>query len=102
MCIETGLRILNGKYATNMANNFTYCGASVIDYVLSTLDIFSFIFKFICNVNGYSDHAPLHIELRTGINFTLNQSERTSFSRHFHVRYRWKEDLENDSAAKNE
>lgn len=49
MCIESGLRILNGRHVDNMANDFTYCGSngcSVIDYVLSTPDIFSY-FKFI-------------------------------------------------------
>lgn len=46
MCIETGLRFLNGRHADNIANDFTYCGAngcSVIDYILSTPGIFSYV-----------------------------------------------------------
>lgn len=54
MCIETGLRILNGRHADYMANDSTYCGANgccVIDYVLSNPGIL--LFFMVCNFNTY-------------------------------------------------
>lgn len=59
-----------------MVNDFIYCGVngcSVIDYVLSIFDIFSYFYKFIvCNFNIYFDYVLLYIELRMGINIVLN------------------------------
>jgi hypothetical protein len=45
---------------------YTYCRAtslSVIDYLISIIDLFNYVDKFIIsNFNEYSDHASLHVE----------------------------------------
>ena len=98
LCIESGLRILNGRHADNMANDFTYCGAngcSVIDYVLSTPDIFPYFHKFIvCSFNTYSDHAPLHIELKARMKVDIaNEQSDSNDDDVKYVKYRWNSDL---------
>ena len=48
-------------------NSYTYSGprgSSVIDYLLSTPDLFPFTRKcLVCDFNEFSDHAPLLVEL---------------------------------------
>jgi hypothetical protein len=67
LCKSTGLRIVNGRHEDGLANAFTYHGPrglSVIDYLLSTPDMFKYFTKFVVSdFNEYSDHAPLHLEL---------------------------------------
>jgi hypothetical protein len=57
------IKILNGCHGSGFANDYTYCGAtalSVIDYLISTIDLFNYVDKFIIsNFNEYSDHASL-------------------------------------------
>ena len=61
LCIESGLRILNGRHKDNFPNDFTYCGPngySVIDYIITLPEVFDFIRKFIvCSFNMYADHS---------------------------------------------
>ena len=85
-----------------MANDFTYCGAngcSVIDYVLSTPDIFPYFHKFIvCSFNTYSDHAPLHIELKARMKVDIaNEQSDSNDNDVKYVKYRWNSDLSNES-----
>jgi exonuclease III len=67
LCKATGLRILNGRHKDGFANDFTFNGAqglSMIDYLLTTIDMFDHVQRFIvCNFNTFSDHAPLHMNL---------------------------------------
>jgi hypothetical protein len=50
----------------NTVVDYTYCRAtslSVIDYLISIIDLFNYVDKFIIsNFNEYSDHASLHVE----------------------------------------
>jgi exonuclease III len=68
LCKSTGIRIVNGRHKDGLANDYTYHGPrglSVIDYLLSTPDMFKYFVKFmIADFNEYSDHAPLHLELK--------------------------------------
>lgn len=80
LCKSTGLRILNGRHGSGFANDYTYCGAtslSVIDYLISTIDLFNYVDKFIIsNFNEYSDHASLHVEF-----LVRNVSENSNTSK---------------------
>jgi hypothetical protein len=45
LCKSTGLRILNGRHGSGFANDYAHCGAtslSVIDYLISTIDLFNY------------------------------------------------------------
>ena len=99
LCIESGLRILNGRHKDNFSNDFTYCGPngySVIDYIITLPEVFDFIRKFIvCSFNMYSDHAPLHFEMRLNI-----QTENVSQNVHVegkHDTYRWNSNYRDES-----
>jgi hypothetical protein len=49
LCKSTGLRILNGRHRSGFANDYTYCRAtslSVIDYLISIIDLFNYVDKF--------------------------------------------------------
>ncbi|KAK3094374.1 hypothetical protein FSP39_000921 [Pinctada imbricata] len=97
LCIESGLRILNGRL--DFSSDFTYCGpngSSVLDYVLTTKDMFDYVQKFIvCNFNMYSDHAPLHIELKSiFVNTSLDGDGSECLN---HVKYRWNENFASES-----
>ncbi|CAG2192026.1 unnamed protein product [Mytilus edulis] len=75
LCKSTGLRILNGRHKDGLSNDYTYCGPksfSVIDYFLTTVDLFSTIDKFIISsFTQFSDHASLHLEIKIkNVNFT--------------------------------
>ena len=67
MCKSTGLRILNGRHCGGFANDFTYCGPksySVIDYLITSPDLFPIIDTFIISsFNQYPDHTSLHVEI---------------------------------------
>ena len=75
LCKSSGLRILNGRHSLGMDKDFTFVGPrgmSVVDYLLSSPDVFKLIDQFIVsNFNMFSDHAPLHIRLKSG-NYKLN------------------------------
>ncbi|KAK3084635.1 hypothetical protein FSP39_016616 [Pinctada imbricata] len=94
LCIESGVRILNGRHSP-YSGDFTYCGpngCSVIDYVLTTQDMFHCVNKFIiANFNTYSDHSPLHIELNTKLDDTLSVDEHVNCVNH--VKYKWNNDM---------
>ena len=97
LCIESGLRILNGRL--DFSSDFTYCGpngSSVLDYLLTTKDMFYYVQKFIvCNFNMYSDHAPLHIELKSiFVNTSLDIDDSECLK---HVKYRWSDTFASES-----
>ena len=97
LCIESGLRILNGRHSAYSAD-FTYCGPngySVIDYVLTTQDMFNFVKTFIvCNFNTFSDHAPLHIELKSTGNIAQDNNDVPETTNH--TRFRWNDSVTAD------
>ncbi|CAC5379506.1 unnamed protein product [Mytilus coruscus] len=75
ICKSTGLRIVNGRHKDGLSNDYTYCGPksfSVIDYFLTTVDLFRIIDKFIVSsFTQFSDHANLHLEIKIrNVNFT--------------------------------
>ena len=68
VCKSSGLRIVNGRHREGLANDFTFSGSrgmSVIDYLLTKPENFDDIDKFvISNFTTFSDHAPLHVQLK--------------------------------------
>jgi hypothetical protein len=91
LCKATGLRILNGRHEDGLANDFTYngpFGLSVLDYLLSKCELFKYIQKFIvCNFTQYSDHAPLHFELKADIACSNTRDQGTPRNT-----FRWKQE----------
>lgn len=81
LCVSSGLRILNGRHPDGFANGYTYCGpagCSVVDYIITTPDIFHCVTKFItCGFNTFSDHAPLHFVLSCNV-FDFNSDQQTT------------------------
>ena len=70
LCKSSGLRILNGRHPLGMDKDYTFFGpkgTSVIDYVITSPNVFPSIVQFIVsNFTVYSDHAPLHVRIETG------------------------------------
>ena len=69
LCKSSGLRILNGRHNHGLDRDYTFMGArglSVVDYCISTPNVFHLIEKFIIsNFTTFSDHAPLHLQFKT-------------------------------------
>lgn len=60
LCKSSGLRILNGRHKEAMDRDYTFMG--VVDYCISTPDVFHITEQFIVsNFTVFSDHSPLHI-----------------------------------------
>ncbi|XP_056017143.1 uncharacterized protein LOC130053726 [Ostrea edulis] len=89
LCKSSGLRILNGRHHLGMDNDYTFVGPrgmSVVDYVITSPDVFPSIDQFIVsNFTMYSDHAPLHIRIKSGkhiiqnINSTVEVNQESSY-----------------------
>lgn len=64
LCKSSGLRILNGRHKHALDREYTFCGGrglSVVDYFISTPDIFDITEKFIVSsFTTFWDHAPLY------------------------------------------
>lgn len=93
LCKATGLRILNGRDPDKFSNDFTFNGTngmSTIDYLIANPVLFPHIKTFIvCNFTEYSDHAPLHVELRVRVSRDAPiTDESTGVSR---PTYKWNE-----------
>ena len=69
LCKSSGLRILNGRHNHGLDRAYSFIGArglSVVDYCISTPNVFHLIEKFIIsNFTTFSDHAPLHLQFKT-------------------------------------
>ncbi|KAF6211782.1 hypothetical protein GE061_012297 [Apolygus lucorum] len=68
-CEDFGLVILNGRCAGDPNGNFTYIGpngASVIDLCCPSGGALDVIDVFSVGCQDFSDHMPLHVELRGG------------------------------------
>jgi len=77
------------------SNDFIYCGPkgmNVIDYLLCEANSLSISKFVVSNLNVFSDHAPLHFQLRTsGVNVRVNHSDLANLtSRDL---YRWVSDM---------
>ena len=70
---------------------------SAVDYLLSSPDVFKLIDQFIvCNFNMFSDHAPLHIRLKSG-NY-LNSTAGGAFCENQMTRqFIWNQDLQSQA-----
>jgi hypothetical protein len=70
LCKSSGLRILNGRHPLDRDKDYIFLGhkgTSVIDYVITSPNVFPSIVQFIVpNFTVYSDHAPLHVRIETG------------------------------------
>ena len=68
LCKSSGLRILNGRHPDGNSNDFTFAGSrglSVVDYIVTTPDIFPYVKSFeVADFNIFSDHAPLYSVLQ--------------------------------------
>ena len=69
LCKSRGLRILNGRHNHGLDRAYSFIGArglSVVDYCISTPNVFHLIEKcIISNFTTFSDHAPLHLQFKT-------------------------------------
>ena len=100
LCKSSGLRILNGRHSLGMDKDFTFVGPrgmSVVDYLISSPDVFKLIDQFIVsNFNMFSDHAPLHIRLKSG-NY-LNSTSGGAFCENQMTRqFIWNQDLQSQA-----
>ena len=81
MCIESCLRILNGRFLGNSVGNFTYFdalgGCSVVDYMIVSEDIIPCIsyFNVMCP-NEWLGHCMIN----TGININIPQDRKEDYS----------------------
>ena len=93
MCKSTGLRILNGRHLGGFANDFTYCGPksySVIDYLITSPDLFPIIDTFIISsFNQYPDHTSLHVEIGVP-KLPVNETTLNTHNGERRKVYRWK------------
>ena len=68
LCKSSGLRILNGRHPDGNSNDFIFAGSrglSVVDYIVTTPDIFPYLKSFeVADFNIFSDHAPLYSVLQ--------------------------------------
>lgn len=98
-CKQTGVRILNGRVGSdNGIGRYTFVGSrgsSVVDYVLSSQELFRFIKDFeVQEPNILSDHCLINFSFEFG-----NQPKSTQLSEENELitgKYVWKNDLKND------
>ena len=63
LCPELDVHTLNGRNGKDLNDEFTYlsrAGASVIDYIIASTDIFENFFKLEVQNLDFSDHFPLY------------------------------------------
>ncbi len=77
-CKESGLRIMNGRAGNDTGvGEYTYVGSrgsSVIDYVITSTDMFNKILNFdVCKPNILSDHCAVRFSLICSEPFTQNK-----------------------------
>lgn len=93
-CKEFGIHIVNGRKGKDLEGDFTFMssrGESVIDYVVTTPDIFDLIDDFEIMQEDLSNHFPLLILLNCG-KYSRSQNEHDNVKTTNFVRYRWSED----------
>lgn len=80
-----------------MDKDYTFVGPrgiSVVDYVITTPDVFSKIDQFIvANFTMYSDHAPLHIRLKSKIQINSNSTVLGDSENQLSSQFVWNQDL---------
>ena len=93
MCIQAGIRILNGRCIGDLSGNFTchnYHGSSVVDYACVSESLFPRV-KFF-NIHNFmadfSDHCQ--ISLMLNINCVLKPDSKNTFPAP--VKYKWSEE----------
>ena len=70
ICKMCNLRIMNGRFWTDEGIGkytcHTYNGSSTVDYYLCSHDLFQFVYGFyVKDVNMYSDHCPISLEINS-------------------------------------
>lgn len=97
LCKSSGLRILNGRHNLGMDKDYTFVGPrgmSVVDYVITTPDVFSKIDQFIvANFTMYSDHAPLHIRLKSKQQIISNSTVLSDSEIQLSSHFVWNQDM---------
>ena len=73
ICVNTGLQVVNGRVGVDSGIGrftcYTHNGSSVVDYVLAQAGIRDRIVSFeVDDLQPHSDHCPLLLKLKTGIN----------------------------------
>ena len=103
MCKASCLRILNGRHKSGRDDDFTFAGSkgmSVIDYFISTPDIFHIVDQIIVSFfTVYSDHAPLHVKLmiRSGQVFSKDDTASCKAASQEFSCYIWNQERCNDA-----
>lgn len=104
LCISHNLRILNGRKLGDFSGKLTcyqHNGASTVDYSIISQSLWKNILKFsIDNLNPYSDHCPILLNLAvcicaSSVTTHMPQTKRQSTqkqSKNTTLRYLWSED----------
>ena len=95
MCIESRLRILNGRFLGDSVGNFTYFDTlgdcSIVDYMIVSEDLLSCISSFnVMLPNEWSGHCKIN----SGINISIPQVKKEDFSQmeFWPGKFTWKDD----------
>lgn len=90
---ETNLMIINGRKLGDSVGSKTcykYNGSSVVDYFITTYNLFSNVLNFIVdNQTWYSDHSPLSLSLKT--NRYLNSNIQNNYDLERIGQYQYKD-----------
>lgn len=92
ICIQTGLRILNGRCAGDLTGNLTchnYRGSSTVDYGLVSEGLLKKVIFFTVHkfLPIFSDHSQISLLLQVNCKYDFNWGQL----RPVPVRYRWNE-----------
>jgi hypothetical protein len=98
ICCTFGVHILNGRFQGDKHGAFTCFkdnGASVVDYILCSTNLFERIIDFKVNTRCESDHFPISMTLRSGKRTAPVEIHDQHNSASI-PRYRWKNDISNN------
>ena len=100
LCCSFNVHTLNGRLVGDTDGNFTCIannGASVVDYIICSSEIFSYVSDFRVLENDSSDHFPLHCTFlfKSKKDSHLNQSQSKADGTKY-VRFKWNDRFKDD------
>lgn len=90
-CCTHNMHILNGRF-DDVTGNFTCInnlGASVVDYIIASGSLFSYINRFLVLDRDESDHFPITCVIQLGLENTANRINETCSSIPLYKSFRW-------------
>ena len=96
ICHIFGIHCLNGRFSGDTGGDYTCItlnGASIVDYILVSSNIFNLIQEFYVVTRTESDHQPLECSIKCNINLdiTVSNIQTTEYTK-----YIWKEESASD------